>query len=190
MTKQELRKSYLQKRRELSDEELEVRSGLICDNFFARFDLVAVRFLHLFLPIAKQKEPNTWRIVERVRRDFPSTKILVPRIRTSTNTLEHVSLNASSELRENSLGISEPTFGEGHESSEVDLVLVPLLAFDLNGHRVGYGKGFYDRFLKECRADTLRIGISLFDGVLKIDDVDSHDEPLHHCVTPLEVISF
>lgn len=190
MTKQELRKTYLEKRRNLSQTELNLRSRLICANFFSRFNLEFVRFIHVFLPIAKQNEPDTWLIIEKIRLEYPTTKILVPRIKTLSNNLEHVELHNSSSLSENRLGIKEPELGEIRQPDEVDMVLVPLLTFDLNGHRVGYGKGFYDRFLAECRPDTLKIGVSLFDGVLKIDDINSHDQPIHHCITPQEVVSF
>jgi 5-formyltetrahydrofolate cyclo-ligase len=69
-------------------------------------------------------------------------------------------------------------------------VLVPLLIFDRQGHRVGYGKGFYDRFLRRCGPETRRIGISLFDGIDKISDVHSSDETLHQCITPEAIITF
>ena len=190
MKKLELRKTYLEMRRHLSQTEVALRSQLICTNFFFRFDLESVRFLHIFLPIVKQNEPDTWLIIGEIRKKQPEIKILVPRIKPLSNSLEHVELQETSPLRENQLGIREPQFGETYQPDQVDIVLVPLLVFDMTGHRVGYGKGFYDRFLAECRADTLRVGLSLFDGVPRIDDINAHDEPLHHCVTPQEVVSF
>jgi 5-formyltetrahydrofolate cyclo-ligase len=66
----------------------------------------------------------------------------------------------------------------------IDLVFIPLLACDLQGNRVGYGKGFYDRFLSKCRYDVKKIGLSFFDPVDKIEDVNVFDIPLDECITP------
>ncbi len=74
--------------------------------------------------------------------------------------------------------------------SSIDWVLVPLLAFDRRGHRVGYGKGFYDRFLAGCRSDARKIGLSLFAPVVAIDDIGSQDVALDAVVTPDRVWTF
>lgn len=72
----------------------------------------------------------------------------------------------------------------------LDAVLVPLIAFDARGFRVGYGKGFYDRFLKTCRADCLKIGLSLFPPVEKIADTADFDVKLDACATPEKIWRF
>ena len=64
------------------------------------------------------------------------------------------------------------------------LVLVPGVCFDQTGHRVGYGKGFYDRFLKTCRPGCLKVGLSYFEPVDPIDDVHDGDVRLDFIVTP------
>jgi 5-formyltetrahydrofolate cyclo-ligase len=69
--------------------------------------------------------------------------------------------------------------------TDIDLVIIPLLAFDASGNRVGYGKGFYDRFLQDCRPDTLKIGVCLDEPVQRIDDVEAHDIPLDLCISPI-----
>ena len=74
--------------------------------------------------------------------------------------------------------------------NEIDLVLVPLLAFDKNGYRVGYGKGYYDKFLSNCRPDVIKIGLSFFDAVDEIEDIDDYDLPLNFCVTPQRLYDF
>lgn len=74
--------------------------------------------------------------------------------------------------------------------ADIDLVIIPLLAFDSHGNRVGYGKGFYDRFLQDCRPDTLKIGVCLDEAVLRIDDVEAHDIPLDLCISPIGIHLF
>ncbi len=73
---------------------------------------------------------------------------------------------------------------------DIDLVIIPLLAFDSKGNRVGYGKGFYDRFLQDCRPETLKIGVCLDEPVQRIDDVESHDIPLDLCISPIGIHLF
>ena len=88
------------------------------------------------------------------------------------------------------MGIPEPVDGLEVPASKLDVVFVPLLAFDKKGHRVGYGGGFYDRFLKSCKKDVLKIGLSFFLPELEIEDIHSDDIPLDFCVTPGEVFRF
>ncbi|HVZ97178.1 MAG TPA: 5-formyltetrahydrofolate cyclo-ligase, partial [Chitinophagaceae bacterium] len=95
------------------------------------------------------------------------------------------------ELILNSFGIAEPTGGKMIGANEIDLVLVPLLAFNHKGFRVGYGKGHYDKFLAECNNEAITVGISFFDAVDdSIDDINQFDIPLKYCVTPYRVYEF
>jgi len=88
------------------------------------------------------------------------------------------------------LGIPEPQNGLTVPPSEIEVVFIPLLAYDKKGHRVGYGKGFYDRFLSKCKPNTLKIGLSLFEPEEKIEGLDATDIPLDYCVTPVKVYEF
>jgi 5-formyltetrahydrofolate cyclo-ligase len=179
MTKAEIRNFFLQKRLSLTDAEYERMNQLLCDRFFASVELPKITLLHTFLPIVEKKEPFTWLIIDRVRKEFPHIHIAVPRIRGSD--LEHMLLE-DSEVEINKWGIPEPRSGSKVATEKIDMVLVPLLAFDKEGHRVGYGKGYYDRFLKNCRSDAQRIGLSFFPPVDRIT-ATPHDMKLSSCVT-------
>jgi 5-formyltetrahydrofolate cyclo-ligase len=72
----------------------------------------------------------------------------------------------------------------------MDVVFVPLLAFDENGQRVGYGKGFYDRFLNECKEDVITVGLSFFEAENELIEANATDVPLRYCVTPERVYEF
>ena len=74
--------------------------------------------------------------------------------------------------------------------SMIDVVFVPLLAFDTNGNRVGYGKGFYDKFLSQCQPETIKIGLSFFEAEEEIADVYQDDIRLDYCVTPNKIYDF
>lgn len=84
----------------------------------------------------------------------------------------------------------EPDKGLILDPRQIDLVLMPLLIFDVKGNRVGYGKGFYDRYLSQCRQDILKIGLSYLPAINRIEDVDPFDIPLDYCATPERLYDF
>jgi 5-formyltetrahydrofolate cyclo-ligase len=168
MTKQELRKLYLQKRLALSEAEYLRLNDQLCENFFTHIDLSFVKVLHTFLPLEKNKEPNTWLIIDRIRKEFPHIRLSVPCVNNEREELENFFFEGLQQLQPNSWGILEPKQGIPTETESIDMVLVPLLVFDKSGHRVGYGKGFYDRFLITCKSSTLKVGLSLFPPIEKI----------------------
>lgn len=190
MTKKELRKIYLEKRRALSDAEFVQLSHLLCEQFFSGVDLAFIRVLHVFIPIDKNREPDTWLIIDRLRREFPHIRLSIPRVNQDDGTLENYFFEGLHQLKPNAWGIPEPTQGVPTPPEKIDMVIIPLLAFDKQGQRVGYGKGFYDRLLAGCRPDCKRVGISFFEAVDRIDDTQPHDQPLHLVITPGNTVAF
>ena len=184
MRKAELRKQMLQQRRALPPEEVQLRSQRIADQFFRHFAPQAGQTVHVFLPILKNNEVNTWLIIERLRREHPEVRVAVPVTDAAQHVLTHHHLTDKAVLVENAWGIPEPQDAHIIYAEEVDVVLVPLLAFDKAGHRVGYGKGFYDRFLAEARPDVLKVGLSLEPPVAHITDPNAFDVPLDAVVMP------
>jgi 5-formyltetrahydrofolate cyclo-ligase len=94
------------------------------------------------------------------------------------------------DYKTNSYGIAEPINGAPLAAEEIDMVFVPLLAFDIKGYRAGYGKGFYDRLLANCREDIIKIGFSFFEPVDSIEDIDQFDVPLTTAITPNSIYEF
>ena len=190
MLKKELRKIYIEKRKSLSEEDRRRQSEAIADRFFANSDLAKINFLHCFLSIEKFGEIDTKLILERLWREFPQIQTVVPRINRQKDELESLLFAPETVLVQNNWQIHEPAHDETIESALIDLVIVPLLCFDTSGFRVGYGKGYYDKFLSSCRPDCLKIGISYFAPVDKIEDVHEFDVKLDFCVTPEEIWKF
>jgi 5-formyltetrahydrofolate cyclo-ligase len=189
MNKAELRKIYLEKRKALSFTESAQLSFQIYQQFFTNIDLSFIKVVHTFLPIVSKHEPDTWLIIDRLRREFPHIQISVPKTNAVDNTLTNFYLEGLHQLITTPWGIQEPLQGIATETEKIDLVLVPLLAFDRRGHRVGYGKGFYDRFLKRCRPDCKKVGLSFFEAEEEFEH-DSFDVPLDVCITPLGITTF
>jgi len=176
-------------RDELSPIELANQSIELSDRLFKHLDL-ANKKVHVFLPITSKKEINTWLIIDRIR---SVGEVVVSISDFSSNTMKHILVTDNTEFRENSYGIPEPTGGNLVEvsPSDIDIVLLPLLAFDKKGYRVGYGKGFYDRFLLNLKEDALKVGLSLFEVEDDlISDINSYDIPMDICVTPEILYTF
>ena len=189
MRKAELRKLMLQKRRALPVDEVHLRSQQIADQFFRHFVLQPGQIIHVFLPILKNNEVNTWPVIERIRLEHPEVRVAVPVTDVVQHVLSHHELTAEAVLIENAWGIPEPQNASIIQTQDVDIVLIPLLAFDQAGQRVGYGKGFYDRFLADCRPDVVKIGLSLEPPVDYIEDPNPFDVPLDYVVMPDRVWS-
>lgn len=186
MLKAEIRKQALKERLSLSEQEYKQLSELLL-NQFKTLDFSYVQTIHIFLPITEKKEPNTFLLIEWLAEKHPSIKIIVPKANFETALMTNHEYLGVNDLQKNFYNILEPQMGNIH-NGEIEMVLIPFLAFDRQGYRVGYGKGFYDRFLENINAQ--KIGLSLSSAIEKIDDVNEHDIRLDLCITPTEIIKF
>lgn len=190
MLKADLRKSCLTRQRGFSALERLEKSQQIGDRFFQRFALEKVRFLHLFLSIEKNNEIETRFIYEKIWHEFPQIKTVIPRIDVESNQIDSIEFHSETQLFLNKWQILEAAGNDLVEANSIDIVLVPLLCVDRKGFRVGYGKGYYDRFLSNCRPDCLKIGLSYFPPIKEISDIHSQDVMLDYCITPDEIWEF
>lgn len=188
INKSALRKLYLAKRKTLSSEEITTKSQQICKLFFQEIDLKKVEYLHIFLPLKKQNEIDTFLIIRRLQKEYPNINIVASRSNFDTFEMQHFILEEEN-LTENKWGISEPSPVSGREvqPQEIDLVIIPLLVFDNQGNRVGYGKGFYDRFLQKCDSKTLKVGLCLEEPIELIEGLNEFDVKMDVCITPNKI---
>lgn len=188
--KTDLRREYLARRDSLSRSQIIQLSKQISASLFASFDLSQIKCVHSFLTIKDRGEVDTSIIINRIWRSFPQITVVVPRINRKEKRMECAVYDPMSRLIPNFWGIFEPLNTREISALAVDLVIVPLICFDETGHRVGYGGGYYDRFLSICRPDCLKVGVSFFEPIKKIDEIEDHDVRLDHCVTPERVWDF
>lgn len=187
MIKKEVRQKYKELRQNLSEENIEEWSLQIA-NQLIRLDIWQHSFYHLFLPIESQKEINTEYILQVLA--GKDKNIVLSKSDFSTREMTHFLLTDNTTIKKNAYDIPEPIDGLEVPVSKIDVVFVPLLAFDEKGNRVGYGKGFYDKFLAECKPEILKIGLSFFESEKVISDVLNTDIQLDLCVTPTKVYNF
>lgn len=190
MTKQALRKKYLQKRTSLSIKERAQLDQQLCDQFFRCFDFSSIKAIHLYAPMEKFAEPNTFLLLDKLMAHYPGITVALPKVDAASSTLISLPYRGHESLSLGAWGIPEPTGDESIDPTTFDMVIVPLLAYDTKGHRLGYGKGYYDQFLTTCRVECLKVGLSYFEPTKTLLPSESHDIPLTHMVTPARVLNF
>jgi len=187
MTKTELRIKYTELRNALSEEDIAVLSLAIANQLIS-LPIWKKTYYHFFLSIAENKEVDTEYVLHLIA--GKDKEVVVSKSDFETRQMTHYLLTDATKFRKNSYNIPEPIDGLEVPVAKIDVVFVPLLAFDINGNRVGYGKGFYDLFMSECRPDTLKIGLSFFEAEQTIDDVFENDVKLDFCITPNRIYEF
>jgi 5-formyltetrahydrofolate cyclo-ligase len=187
MNKKTLRLEYLAKRNLLDVTEKLELEGEIKKRLFQNFDF-SLKITSCFLPISSKKEIDTWGIFSEIKKT--GGKIALTVWDFHSNLITHRLWTDETQISTNSFGIPEPSNGEFIPNEQIDIVIVPLLVADSFGNRVGYGKGVYDRMLASCSTKTIFIGLSLFELVERIEDVDVYDIPLTYCITPTKCIAF
>ena len=187
MNKKALRIKYKELRASFSQDEMDNKSVAIANNLL-KLDVWNASYYHLFLTIKEHKEVETEYILQILQ--GKDKEIVVSKSDFETLTMHHFLLTDNTKFVKNEYNIFEPSNGLEVPISKIDVVFIPLLAFDLKGNRVGYGKGFYDKFLSECKPETIKIGLSFFEAEEEISDVFETDVLLDFCVTPSKVYSF
>lgn len=188
MKKEEIRILYKQKRRSISAPEKNKLEDLMLIQF-QRLPIELKNSIMSYAPIEVQNEFDPELILDYC--DFKVEKLIFifPRIDTETDTMKGYILHEGSFFEKSRYGIAEPFGGIKIFPEDIGMMFVPLLAFDTNGNRVGYGKGYYDKFIKLCDPSMIKIGFSFFEPVV-IDDVSAMDEKLDFCITPERIYEF
>jgi len=187
MLKSDLRKTMLDRRKTLSEMDCIKLDDLLLIQF-QKFDWSNIHFIGSFFPMENNNEPNTLLLTRFLKVFIPNLSIAYPRINEIDLSMEFYEETESLQL--NKWGIHEPAPLNKILPEQMDLILVPLLGFDNNGNRVGYGKGFYDRYFDKYAYTNHRVGLSYFDPISKIEDTDQFDVPLTHCITPWNCYEF
>lgn len=187
MFKKDLRKKYKALRQQLSEAQIEDQSLAIA-NRLLQLDIWENTYFHLFLTIEEQKEVDTEFVLQILA--GKDKEIVVAKSDFDTLAMTHFLLTDNTKFQKNQYNIFEPVDGIEVPPSKLDVVFVPLLAYDSNGNRVGYGKGFYDKFLSQCKEEVIKVGFSFFEPEENITDVSPNDILLDYCVTPETIHKF
>jgi len=189
MLKKDARELFKQKRKELSDAERAKFDDLMLIQF-QTINLPQIHHLLSFWPIEESREPNTHLFNDYLEFRNPAIQFLYPRSDFDRKEMEAIEVNPDTAFQKNAWNIHEPMDGTVVDARVIDMVFVPLIIFDKRGYRVGYGKGFYDKYLKECRSDCLKVGFCYFEPLIEISDTREFDVPLNICITPNTIYVF
>lgn len=185
MTKSELRTFYKSKRNELSSEKVNEISLQILEHLKS-MPIWENSYFHTFVPILNQNEIKTLPIIDYL---FQLNKnVIVPKI--EGEKMLNCLIDAETEFESGKFNVPEPKTFQIIDSKQIDVVFVPMLICDQKGNRIGYGGGYYDRFLQECRNDIIKIGLNFFEPIDEIEEVFESDVPLNYCVTGAGIVSF
>lgn len=188
MEKEAIRKIYFDKRRNLSLNEFQLLSAHLLKNVILLIKEIKPKTIHCFLSIESKLELDTQPIIDFCWKN--NIKVVVPVSDFKTNTMKSASLEYNTITEVKKYNIPEPVNPVWVDEKDIDLVITPLLAFDLKGYRVGYGKGFYDRFFETLKPEVHKVGLSIFEPLKEINDKGPYDVPLTNCITPKETYSF
>ncbi|WMN12002.1 5-formyltetrahydrofolate cyclo-ligase [Marivirga salinae] len=187
MDKNTLRKVYLEKRKFLSQAEYERRNQLLYHRLIEFQEIHQFKSIHTFIPIKKNKEPDIFPFIQFLWSKKPKIDIITAISDLKNPVLSHVKITENTTFLENKWGIPEPQDGTPYLVDKIDCVLVPMVVGSKSGHRIGYGKGYYDRFLQKCKSNTKFVGVTL--GPLLESNVyaNQYDIPMHSMITPFEL---
>lgn len=187
-TKQHVRKWYVEKRQSLQPTEKQAFLQQMLQLFgtlpISGSFLMSYKPLEIKAEIAMTAFEANWLSKNKFGR------LVFPAADFKTHAMEAVEDNAATLWEKGKFGLEQPIAGEIVPPEKIDVIFVPLLAFDESGYRLGYGKGFYDRFLMRCRNDVVKIGFSYFAPLSVLPEIGAFDIPLNYCVTPQQLYVF
>lgn len=189
MTKDQLRKVYKERRAALSAAQRQKLEDLILIQF-QQLDIEIPCSIMTYAPFEKMNEFDPQLVTDYCYFKNPRQQLFYPVVGKEDNRMHCMLVDDETLFDYNRFGIAEPVEGMETVADELDMIIIPLLAYDVRGHRVGYGKGFYDKFLRQCRDDVIKVGFSFFEAEPFIPEVGRHDVKLDYCICPDRIYSF
>ena len=186
--KNTLRRVYLEKRLAMGRDEFEKRNRQLVDLLLANVNFTGFQYIHIFLPILKKKEVNTWLVLDTIRSANPSAHVATSQS-LKNGQLAHYEIQPGTRFKENKWGVPEPVGAREADICKIDLVIIPLVVYDKSGQRIGYGKGYYDRFLKKV-THAYKLGVSLGPPLDRINYNSHYDVKMDACASPFMYYKF
>lgn len=183
--KNEIRQKLLKVRNKLNQEAYREKSTRIITRLKAQPEFIDAGIIHCYVSMNDRKEVDTHGLLQDLVRS--EKKPVVSITHFEDGTLSHRYLDSLDDLRENKWGVLEPVEGEDANVSDLELVIVPMVGGDAEKNRIGYGKGFYDRFLQNVSCP--KIGLLFDDCLVQSIPVEPFDISLDKCITESKVIT-
>lgn len=182
--KNELRKSLQEKLKKMTKYEYEQLSYKIAQNLFS--DSAWIEAKTVGITVSRVPEVDTY---EMIRKAWESDKqVVVAKCDPKERTMHFRTLTDFAQLETVYFGLSEPIIEKTIEveKEQIDLLIVPGLAFTKEGYRLGFGGGYYDRYLEDYKGEKLALAFP--SQLLKVLPIESHDIPVDKIVMAEEII--
>lgn len=183
MDKHQLRQQLLGRRKKLDPEACQALSLQIQKKLLAARCFRQAQTMALYSPV--HNEVQTSLLLEAALDQGKQT--FFPRV--CGDRMRFLRVLSPTDLAPGHFGVAEPTTEESIGGDQLDLILVPGIAFDHSGHRLGYGKGFYDRELAQATGRSCRVGLCYQFQLCSWLPRETHDLPVHVLVTEEQIIS-
>jgi len=183
--KEELRQQLLEQRKSISEPEFYGASADIIEELKEQKEYQDAGIIHCYVSMNERREVETRALIKEMT--ARGRDVVVPVTDFESRTLTHLRLKSFSDLEENRWGVMEPRKGEEVTPEEIDLVIVPMVGGDEQCNRIGYGEGFYDRFLKEVRCP--KIGLSFDVNIIEELPTENFDIPLDKIITEKRILT-
>ena len=170
MDKSLLRREVRARLSVLDADEKRLRSQYICDEVKKHLAVSGARVVALFSPLGY--EPDIWPLVESMA---STVSVVLPRVEGDIMNFYVYDRNS---MAVGSFGINEPQNSVGVDAGEIDAVVVPGLAFSVDGTRMGRGKGYYDKYLSQSDFSALKIGVCYHEQLVPHIPTEPHDVPM------------
>lgn len=184
MNKKDIRKNIVNSR-----DKIDFTKRVQADNkiYQRLIDSDIYRDDNIFVYISFRSEVDTKLLIIKMLRD--GKNIFVPKISNNTNDMEAIRITSLNELEENRFGTLEPvTYNNAVDPKIIDVILIPGIAFDCEGTRIGFGKGYYDKYIKRARKDVKKVGLAYDLQIVDKINKDDHDESVDYIITEEKVI--
>ena len=193
MNKSQLRQQALLQRQALTTEEIKTLGGKAIEKLIAQITWKDLSIVHVYLACPRRKEIDTWPLLTYLWAAHPHIITLTNRL-VSTTLKPHMEchvIHQNTLLTPNAFGILEPLAETPTlDPARIDLMIIPLLACDLQGNRLGYGKGYYDQLLSRCAPHLQRIGINYVAPWQESIPHEDHDIRIQRLVTPFKAYAY
>jgi 5-formyltetrahydrofolate cyclo-ligase len=182
--KQSIRQQLLARRRNMSEEAFHIKSEAITKRLKKLAEFKRAGVIHCYVSMNERREVDTHPLIKDMLSS--SRKVVVPVMQMKTGALKHIRLGSFDELQPNKWHVLEPVVGEEISIEQLELIIVPMAGGDHQKNRIGYGAGFYDRFLQNARC--VSIGLLFECCLIEKLPVEPFDMPLSKLITEKQMI--
>lgn len=182
--KSKIRKLMLEQRSLLSQSELYSKSSIIIDKLICLDVYINAKVIMCYVDFKNEVMTKDF-----LRQSLSLGKIVaVPCVVDDNNMLAVQIFDMDKDLQSGKFGIPEPIYPKAISSKEIDLIIIPGVAFDKNKNRIGYGKGYYDRYLQNIKSDCVKVGIAFEEQICNNIPVEDCDVQMDIVITDARIM--